>query len=107
MKKLVYDLEFNNEKYALLMEAYFDDSNNNNIPRYEATAIKENDKVDEHGYQTVYDVIWSIKEDYYDPETEVEVFNEVEDETILCDWDSPSEVTESSSMYNKEHDWYQ
>lgn len=99
-KKFGY-VEFEGKKYILIQDAYLDDicigdvCIDGQVSRtvYTADAIKDGgDRPDDDGYVPLYRVEWSI------------INPEMEDEGDRCDWDNPSNVMITNSMYNIEED---
>lgn len=84
MKKDFGSVEFENEEYILIQDAYLDDA------EYIADAIKVSDEPDEDGYVPIYKVEWSI------------VYPETEDAGDACDWENPADVSAIGAKFNLE-----
>lgn len=97
LEKKFGSVEFEGKKYILIQDAYIDDvciDGQEGRTAYFADAIKDGDRPDEDGYVPLYQVEWEIVESQW----------EDEDEGNRCDWDNPSEISMTSSMYNIEED---
>ena len=85
MKKDFGSVEFENEEYVLIQDAYLDGT------EYVADAIKVcGDEPDVDGYVPIYKVEWSI------------VYPDTEDAGDVCDWENPAEVSAIGAKFNLE-----
>lgn len=84
MKKDFGSVEFENEEYVLIQDAYLDGT------EYVADAIKVGDEPDEDGYVPIYKVEWEI------------IYPDTEDEGDRCDWENPAEVRGAGAKFNLE-----
>ena len=85
MKKDFGSVEFENEEYILIQDAYLDGT------EYVADAIKVGgDEPDEDGYVPIYKVEWSI------------VYPDTEDAGDACDWENPADVSAIGAKFNLE-----
>lgn len=102
LEKKFGSVEFEGKKYILIQDAYLDDicigdvciDGQESRTVYTADAIKDGDRPDDDGYVPLYRVEWEIIESQW----------EDEDEGNRCDWDSPSDVSITRSMYNIDED---
>lgn len=81
-------INYEGTSYTLIKDAFL--TNHQFRAVYEAPAIKEEDAIDEDGWQKAYIVRWEILDDYN---------SECGDESLACDWDDPDEIIESGE-YN-------
>lgn len=65
---------FEGKEYKLIQEAYIDGTHDK--PFYRANAVDDRGKL--------YEIRWSVKDNW----------EEIEDESEMCEWDSPTSVTE-------------
>lgn len=83
MKKDFGSVEFENEEYVLIQDAYLDGT------EYVADAIKVGgDEPDVDGYIPIYKVEWSI------------VYPDTEDAGDACDWENPAEVRKTGARFS-------
>lgn len=73
------------KNYVLVENAYIDGPVC--APIYKAMAICPEDKPDELGCMQIYDIEWEPKAEW--------LASDSEDEGWACDWDNPSDVSES------------
>lgn len=92
--------EYEGATYILLQDAYPSYSEGQH-PKYEATAIREDEQPNEYDELTVYRIIWDVDAEYvvWDDETRWSLKADApEDESCLCDWDEASNVQADGVM---------